>query len=158
MNIPTLPPEDLSDLEDQFLLEYSESIEKFEFSMTELYKAGQYQSFLEVAEQAKAFFLSLGPGGAEYYKNTWEGDPRLARAKSNIAVRAKYPDGALLDDVCSEIMQYIHENEQIYASEVFKRFSAFPREHLTKALEKLCKGKQITKGYDDGGRKVYALP
>lgn len=153
-----LSPEELSDLEDQFLHEYSDSIEKYETAMTELFKAGQYQAFIAVTEQVKAFFLSFGPGGEEYYKNTWSDDPRLARAKNALAMQGKYAEGASLENVCIEILAYIRENSPVYAGEVFKMFSAFPRDLIVKSLSKLCKNRQVVKDYDSGGRKIYILP
>lgn len=157
MNI-SLSPEELSDLEDQFFIEHSDSIEKYEAAMTELFKTGRYREFLAVAEQSKAFFLSFGPGGSEYYKNAWSDDPRIERAKNVVAMQQKYAVGVPVEDACLEILDFIRNNNPTYAGDVYKMFSSFPRDVIAKALSRLCKSKQVVKGYDSGGRKIYLLP
>ena len=63
--------------------------------MAELYKSGRYREFLAVVKQSKEFFSSFGPGGSEYYKNTWSDDPRVERAKKAVAMQKKYSDGII---------------------------------------------------------------
>lgn len=153
-----LSPEELSDLEDQFCIEHSDSIEKYEAAMTELFRTERYREFLAVVEQSKAFFLSFGPGGSEYYKNTWSNDPRIERAKNAVVMQKKYPDGISIDDACIEILDFIQNSNPSYAGDIFKAFSSFPHDVTTKALSRLCNRKQVVKGYDSGGRKIYLLP
>ena len=152
-----LSKDELSDLEDQFFLEHSDSIAKYEKAMTELFKDGRYCEFLAVVEQSKAFFLSFGPGGSEYYKNTWSDDPRIERAERAVAMKQKYTGGVSVDDASLEILRFIRENNPAYASDVFKAFPAFPRDVMEKAIIGLCKKKQVIKGYDSGGHKIYIL-
>ena len=153
-----LSPGELSDLEDQFFTEQSSGIEKYETAMMELYKSGRYREFLAVVKLSKAFFSSFGPGGMEYYKNTWSDDPRVERAKKAVAMQQKYADGISIDAACLEILNFIQNNNPSYAGDVFKAFPSFPHDVTTKALSRLCKSKQVIKDYDSGGRKIYRLP
>lgn len=157
MNSP-LSPEELSDLEDQFFTEQSAGLEKYETAMAELYKSGRYREFLAVVKQSKEFFSSFGPGGSEYYKNTWSDDPRVERAKKAVAMQKKYSDGISIDDACLEILSFIENNNPSYAGDVFKAFPSFPHDLTVKALSRLCKNKQVVKDYDSGGHKIYLLP
>ena len=152
-----LSPEELSDLEDQFIIDHADSIKKYEIAMTELFKAGKYQGFLDTLDQAAAVFHAFGPGGDEYFKNTWLRDPRVNRAQNAILVRQKFPDGPSVDSVCLEIVTYIQGKGRVFASEIFKMFPTLPHDLISKALSKMCKEKKIVKGYDKSGYKIYTL-
>lgn len=154
----SLSPDELSDLEDQFFCNHSDSIEKYEAAMIELFKSGRYLEFLAVVEQSEAFFSSFGPGGEEYYKNTWSNDPRVERAKNAVAMRQKYADSVPVGDARLEILDFVKRNSPAYAGDIYKSFPTFPRDVIAKAISGLCKSKQVIKDYDSGGRKFYRLP
>lgn len=152
-----LSEEELEDLEGEFSERYSDVLDNFEDSLIDFYKRNQYQSFIDLMKKAKEFCYAGGAGGIEYFKNMWEGDPRLSASEKSLFLQSEYPDGITAEDIRKEITFFIQGKRNVFAKEIYQQFQQFQHNQIQKCLSNLCKEKIIRKEYDSFGRLVYIL-
>lgn len=104
-----LLPEELEDLEDDFLVEHSEEIDAFDGEMVDASKRSDYDAFMKAWKSLKELCFAGGEGGKFYFERMWKNDPRI---KDLERIKA----GPLYSDVVSMLSEYgPSESKDIYA-------------------------------------------
>lgn len=148
MSGPKLSKDELSDLEVQFAVDFSDQIAKYE---DDFYACAIFYSdvipecienchrFIKAMSEAKKFCYSHGHGGKEYYRNMWKNDPRVIRAKRELELYKKYPAGLNDESVKIEIIDFLKTKGPASKTDIYKLFGDVFGAKITPVLKNLLK-------------------